>query len=322
MDYYQELGVDRSAAPEEIRHAYKRLVRLVHPDRCSDDASRRLADLQMKRLNGVLATLTDASAREEYDQSLPLDVVMLGGAPRPRSRRVPGWLWPMVVCVAVCIGLASLPNRPSRPASARPAPALPEPAAVTRQAPAPKLPVPTARPHPRNRGSTDDVPPVPPAMPPARLEPEPPREAAPSILASESPHRMALPDGIARAPRPPGLAGDWFFISEPHTSSSGLYPPDYIELRVTEASGMVHGKYRARYRIADRAISPTVAFQFEGRAMEDGAQLPWTGAGGAQGEVTLRLLTSGALEVTWEANKLGEQLGLISGTATLVRRLD
>ena len=37
MDHYEELGLDRSASPEEIRQAYKRLVRLLHPDRCSDE---------------------------------------------------------------------------------------------------------------------------------------------------------------------------------------------------------------------------------------------------------------------------------------------
>ena len=43
--------------------------------------------------------------------------------------------------------------------------------------------------------------------------------------------------------------------------------------------------------------------------------------GGSQGEVTLRLLASGGLEVSWVANQMGD-LGLISGTATLVRKLD
>jgi hypothetical protein len=36
----------------------------------------------------------------------------------------------------------------------------------------------------------------------------------------------------------------------------------------------------------------------------------------------MRLLESGALEVTWQANRMGADLGLISGTATLVRKLD
>jgi glucose/arabinose dehydrogenase len=34
------------------------------------------------------------------------------------------------------------------------------------------------------------------------------------------------------------------------------------------------------------------------------------------------LLASGGLEVSWVANQMGAELGLISGTATLVRKLD
>jgi hypothetical protein len=101
-----------------------------------------------------------------------------------------------------------------------------------------------------------------------------------------------------------------------------LYPPEYIELRVMEDAGVLRGRYRARYRVVDKAISPTVAFEFEGPGSDGEAKLPWTGAGGAKGEVTMRLLESGALEVTWEASRMGAELGLISGRATLVRRLD
>jgi hypothetical protein len=120
----------------------------------------------------------------------------------------------------------------------------------------------------------------------------------------------------------PSIAGNWLFVGASDTKSDGLYPPEYIELRVMEEAGVLRGRYRARYRVADKAISPTVAFEFEGRGSNDEAKLPWTGAGGAKGEVTMRLLESGALEVTWEASRMGAELGLISGTATLVRRLD
>ena len=44
MDYYEELGVDHSAPVSEIRQAYKRVVRLLHPDHCEEESLRRLAD--------------------------------------------------------------------------------------------------------------------------------------------------------------------------------------------------------------------------------------------------------------------------------------
>jgi hypothetical protein len=117
------------------------------------------------------------------------------------------------------------------------------------------------------------------------------------------------------------LSGDWFFVPAAETVKSG-YPPEFIELRLREHEGGMRGSYRARYRVADRAISPNVAFQFEGSAGAEGGVLPWRGPGGSQGEVTLRLLANGKLQVEWEADRLGEELGLISGAATLVRKLE
>src|SRR5262245_22898526 len=70
MTYYEELGVAPTAPVEEIRQAYKRLARLMHPDRRTSEETRRLAELQMKRLNSMLEVLADEAARAEYDASL------------------------------------------------------------------------------------------------------------------------------------------------------------------------------------------------------------------------------------------------------------
>jgi hypothetical protein len=153
------------------------------------------------------------------------------------------------------------------------------------------------------------------------------------VLAPETPEPKAIRTpaagasaGAGAADPPPGagksaLSGDWFFVPAPETKKSG-YPPEYIELRLSENQGVIRGRYRARYRVTDRAISPNVAFQFEGHTADGGGVLPWRGPGGAKGEITLRLLADGNLEVQWEADQLGEELGLISGTATLVRKLE
>ena len=151
----------------------------------------------------------------------------------------------------------------------------------------------------------------------------------------ENPERTESqpPAGDARSPTafrlsptptekgPYRLTGDWFFVPTAETTKSG-YQPEFIELRLSEDGGMVRGRYRARYRVTDRAISPSVAFQFEGRTAAEGGVLPWRGTGGAQGEITLHLLANGNLEVEWAAAQLGEELGLIAGTATLVRKLE
>ena len=124
------------------------------------------------------------------------------------------------------------------------------------------------------------------------------------------------------APSRPDWAGEWLFVASRGTQSPGLYPPEYIEMRVTEDSGVLRGHYLGRYRVTDKALSPSVAFQFEGRAGADAVKLPWEGSGGAKGEVSLRLLANGAMEVTWTASRMGGELSLISGTAVLVRKAD
>jgi curved DNA-binding protein CbpA len=115
MTYYEELGIPEAASIEEIRHAYRRLVRLVHPDQIADEELRRLAELQMKRLNGVLAELVDEERRAVYDASLrgPLAAVAVPRVLGPMHVR---WgaaavlvllgavmLWPRRQAVAVAV---------------------------------------------------------------------------------------------------------------------------------------------------------------------------------------------------------------------------
>ena len=70
MNFYDELGLPVSASAEEIRQAYKKLARLLHPDRQSDANLRRMAELQMTRLNEILTVLIDPARREHYDIAL------------------------------------------------------------------------------------------------------------------------------------------------------------------------------------------------------------------------------------------------------------
>lgn len=142
--------------------------------------------------------------------------------------------------------------------------------------------------------------------------------------ASENPQVVpALAAGRA-APDPAGehaLAGAWLYVPRRFPAAGRLlYPPEFIELFIAGDDGTLRGRYRARYKVEDRAISPDVLFSFEGPAVA--STLPWSGAGDASGDVSLRLLSPNTLEVSWKATRMGPALGLASGTAILTRRIE
>jgi DnaJ-class molecular chaperone len=62
MDYYEVLGVDRSASTDEIKRAYRKLSMKYHPDRPSGDAEK------FKQINQAHEVLTDSERRERYNQ--------------------------------------------------------------------------------------------------------------------------------------------------------------------------------------------------------------------------------------------------------------
>ena len=70
MDYYEELGINRSATEIEIHRAHRRLTKLLHPDQQTDRAMKLLAETQMRRMNAIVAVLSDPAQRRLYDRSL------------------------------------------------------------------------------------------------------------------------------------------------------------------------------------------------------------------------------------------------------------
>jgi len=319
MDHYEELGLPRSASTDEIRQAYKSLARLLHPDQQQDENLRRVAECQMKRLNSVVDVLTDPALRRQYD---------LGALRKPPPQHaVLVWLnsrsWVITVVLgflavalflryhpsqAPVVQLSSIP----RAVEARPR-VLKQPARVM----------------------------APPAVGAVKLAPEPqPQRLAPSATLPEiipreisepppvdetaqppPPPEVAFPLPAIGPPPPSGFAGTWFWAPvKAGSSAKTLYPPAFIEAVIADQGGVLRGRYRARYKVADRPISPDVQFQFQGRAGADTVTLRWTGDGNSAGEVRLTLLAANALRVTWSAATLGTRLGLSSGTAVLTRR--
>ena len=63
-DYYEVLGVSRTASPEEIKKSYRKLAHQYHPDVSKDPDG----EAKFKEVAEAYATLKDKEKREAYDQ--------------------------------------------------------------------------------------------------------------------------------------------------------------------------------------------------------------------------------------------------------------
>ena len=71
-EYYSVLGVRRDAAPEEIKRAYRRLARELHPDVNPDPQTQE----RFKEITQAYEVLSDPEKRQLYD---------MGGDPFARA---------------------------------------------------------------------------------------------------------------------------------------------------------------------------------------------------------------------------------------------
>jgi DnaJ-class molecular chaperone len=76
MDYYKRLEIEKTATPDDIKKAYRRLAMKHHPDHNQNNP---VAEAQFKDVAEAYEVLSDPQKRIQYDQGLPIN--------RPGSRR-------------------------------------------------------------------------------------------------------------------------------------------------------------------------------------------------------------------------------------------
>jgi curved DNA-binding protein len=83
-DYYETLGVARTATPDEIKKAFRKLARLHHPDVAKNKTA---GEAKFKEINEAYEVLGDPEKRKRYDELGANWQDGMNGGPPPRGPR-------------------------------------------------------------------------------------------------------------------------------------------------------------------------------------------------------------------------------------------
>src|ERR1700746_3230960 len=84
--FYDELGVARDANAAAIKHAFKEIAKVYHPDK-NPPEKQAWAHEQMSRFNFIVETLLNPATRREYDDLVKkYEEAPLHARPRPRKQ--------------------------------------------------------------------------------------------------------------------------------------------------------------------------------------------------------------------------------------------
>ena len=83
MDYYNTLGVAKTATPDEIKKAYRKLASQHHPDKGGDTAT-------FQKIEEAYRTLSDPQKRQQYDNPNPFFGQNQDGSFRQAGQGFPG----------------------------------------------------------------------------------------------------------------------------------------------------------------------------------------------------------------------------------------
>src|SRR5262245_2862852 len=67
-DYYEVLGVPRTASEDDIKKSFRKLARQYHPDVAKD---KKVAEAKFKEINEAYEVLGDPAKRKKYDELGP-----------------------------------------------------------------------------------------------------------------------------------------------------------------------------------------------------------------------------------------------------------